>query len=38
MDAITAYQLTSMMEGVVKRGSGAGSTAGAGRRQDRHHQ
>ena len=24
MDAITAYQLTSMMEGVVKRGSGTG--------------
>ena len=24
MDAITAYQLTSMMEGVVKRGSGSG--------------
>ena len=24
MDAITAYQLTSMMEGVVKRGSGRG--------------
>ncbi|MCQ0969874.1 penicillin-binding protein 1A [Paracoccus sp. TK19116] len=24
MDAVTAYQLTSMMEGVVKRGSGSG--------------
>jgi penicillin-binding protein 1A len=24
MDAITAYQLTSMMEGVIKRGSGTG--------------
>jgi hypothetical protein len=39
MDAITAYQLTSMMEGVVQRGTAAGDQpAGAGGGQDRHHE
>jgi penicillin-binding protein 1A len=32
MDAITAYQLTSMMEGVVIRGSGSREAAGSGGR------
>ncbi len=30
IDAITAYQLTSMMRGVVQRGTAAGSVGGAG--------
>ena len=39
MNAITAYQLTSMMEGVVQRGTARGhQPAGAGGGQDRHHQ
>ena len=37
---MTAYQITSMMEGVVQRGTATRGARGrqAGRRQDRHHQ
>jgi membrane carboxypeptidase/penicillin-binding protein len=38
MDAITAYQLTSMMEGVVSAARPRHQPAGADGRQDRHHQ
>ena len=40
MDAVTAYQLTSMLQGVVQRGTAAGkiNLAGARRGQDRHDQ
>ena len=40
LDPMTAYQITSMMEGVVQRGTAARSSRGrqADRRQDRHHQ
>ena len=40
IDPMTAYQITSMMEGVVQRGTGtvAARSRQAGRRQDRHHQ
>ena len=40
LDPMTAYQITSMMEGVVQRGTATVVARGrqAGRRQDRHHQ
>jgi hypothetical protein len=39
MNAVTAYQLTSMMEGVVQRGTARGINLPVpDRRQDRHHQ
>ena len=40
IDPMTAYQITSMMEGVVQRGTATVLQAGrqADRRQDRHHQ
>jgi cell division protein FtsI/penicillin-binding protein 2 len=43
IDPVTAYQLTSMMQGVVQRGTAAGTVGGAGipagaGGQDRHHQ
>ena len=40
IDPMTAYQITSMMEGVVQRGTATVVQAGrqADRRQDRHHQ
>ena len=41
MDAITAYQITSMLQGAVARGTSAASVGQARaepRRQDRHHQ
>ena len=40
IDPMTAYQITSMMEGVVQRGTGDGAARSrqADRRQDRHHQ
>ena len=40
LDPMTAYQMTSMLEGVVQRGTGDGRQGGrqADRRQDRHHQ
>ncbi len=40
LDPMTAYQITSMMEGVVQRGTGTVGARGrqADRRQDRHHQ
>ena len=39
LDPMTAYQITSMMEGVVQRGTGTCVQSSAGRRrQDRHHQ
>ena len=40
LDPMTAYQITSMMEGVVQRGTGASKVelGQPSRRQDRHHQ
>ena len=40
LDPLTAYQITSIMEGVIQRGTGAVDQGGrqASRRQDRHHQ
>jgi hypothetical protein len=43
IDPVTAYQLTSMMQGVVQRGTAAGTVGACGHsrrtgRQDRHHQ
>ena len=40
LDPMTAYQITSIMEGVVQRGTATvvRSSRPAGRRQDRHHQ
>ena len=40
LDPMTAYQITSMMEGVVQRGTGAtiARARPPDRRQDRHHQ
>ena len=42
LDPMTAYQITSMMEGVVQRGTATGAgfegSRQADRRQDRHHQ
>ena len=40
LDPLTAYQITSIMEGVIQRGTGQGDQGRrqTSRRQDRHHQ